>query len=295
MKLYRVIPATFENYNFRSSAFEGLYSSLGYTSFFRTQEMINVAAINELANSFSFASDFCKFFYLFPKHALLNGRKLSTSKRGIGYLFQVIEYNFPLEMIVPYIGEGKYSSDIKYERCIEFCLPQKLFGEYIQDNIPNDEKKKLFIETFKKELEIMKHSLSLYDKYPSYTMEELCDFMQYNISKLNQYVELKEDDFFASLAETNLGRRAIDTFFEKNPYLCRSPYLVGNSNLFLCDEVNFMLQQGASFVDVMDFYGLHRNSSYEEKEIEPMLLSKIRKYRQEKNQNAIYNLLKEIE
>lgn len=295
MKLYRVIPATFENYNFRSSAFEGLYSNLGYTSFFRTQEMINIAAINELCNSFSFDSDFCKFFYLFPKHALLNGRNLLASKRGIGYLFQVIEYDFPLEVIVPYIGEGKYSRDEKYERCIEFCLPQKLFGEYVQDNIPNDEKKKVFIETFRKELEIMKHSLSLYEKYPSDTMEELCDFMRYNISELNQYVELNEDDFFASLVETNLGRRAIDTFFEKNLYLCKSPYLIGNSNLFLCNEINSMLQHGASFVDIMDFYGLHRNSSYEETDIEPMLLSKIRKYKQEKNPEAIYNLLKEVE
>lgn len=294
MKLYRVIPATFENYNFRSSAFEGLYSSLGYTSFFKTKEMINIAAINELANTFSFDSDFCKFFYLFPKHALLNGRKLLTSKYGIGYLFQVIEYDFPLEVIVPYIGEGKYSSDIKYERCIEFCLPQKIFGKYVQDEISNVEKKKVFIEVFKKELEIMKHSLSLYEKYPCYTIEELCDFMKYNISELNQYIELKEDDFFASLVETDIGRRAKDTFFEKNLYLCKSSYLIGNSNLFSCDEIYFRLKHGASLNDVMDFYGLHRNSIYEEKE-EAMLLSKIRKYKQEKNQEAIYNLLKEIE
>lgn len=70
--------------------------------------------------------------------------------------------------------------------------------------------------------------------------------------------------------------------------------MIGNSNLFSCDEIYFRLKHGASLNDVMDFYGLHRNSIYEEKE-EAMLLSKIRKYKQEKNQEAIYNLLKEIE
>lgn len=173
-------------------------------------------------------------------------------------------------------------------------MPQKLFGEYVQDKIANNEKKKVFIEVFKKEVAIMKYSLSLYEKYLCYTMEELCDFMQHNISELNPYVNLNEDDFFASLVETDIGRRAKDTFFEKNLYLCKSSYLIGNSNLFSCDEIYFRLKHGASLNDVMDFYGLHRNSIYEEKE-EAMLLSKIRKYKQEKNQEAIYNLLKEIE
>lgn len=295
MKLYRVIPANFENYNFRSSAFEGLYASLGYSSFFRTKEMINIAAINELSNSFSFDSDFCKFFFLFPKHALLKGRNLLLSKYGMGYLFQVIEYDFPLEKIVPYIGEGKYSDDVYEERVLEFCLPQKLFEEYVQDEIPIAEKKKVFINTFRKELEMIEYSLSLYEKYPCYRIEELCSIMHYNNSELSPYKQLNEEKFFTLFAKTDLGKKSKDTFFEKNSYLCQSSYLIGCSNFFLCDELEFMIRHGSSLKEIMDFYGLHTNSVYEEKEIEPLLLSKVRKYRPEENQEAIYNLLKEIE
>lgn len=167
MKIYRVVPDTFNLNHKRESrtflgkmnycGFEELYYKLGYTSFIQNE---NLKLTYCTDNGFSFKKN-AKFFFLYPENCLKAAKDIISSKNLYCGSYILLEYDFPPEVLVKYIGHGVYATEkdhIQDNLCIEFLIPAYEFGKFTNSKYMRDKNNKkdiIFLEQLDKSFKLI--------------------------------------------------------------------------------------------------------------------------------------------
>lgn len=226
MKIYRIVPDTFstrvgknalDSYNFLG--FEDLYYKMGYTSL-QTNELISSLIDNTGANSFR--NSIGKYFFIYPEECLKYAIYLN---KYLTLNYILLEYDFPIDILVDSIGYGHYNEKLTTEFCIDF---KKISSKV--SKIDEEKKKKIFIES----LEYTKSQLQECDKYADLTIDA--------IEMYEQYIEAENQVFESQMYQT---------YMNKKDDIYQNPYLTGNYAFINFGELVCFLEGRCTLKDIL--------------------------------------------
>jgi len=202
MKIYRVATEFYDPYFLRTFGskhrFESIYYKLGYTPFHGRVEPGYANSIG------SRMKEEGKFFFLFPEDAYNCARDIVCYQFPEIYSWtaKILEYDFPIEIILDLIGYGLYSfGDWKI---IETNIPKsKFLGDRIMSNAIDKEVK---------------------DEAFGMTCNEIFEFLNAFRKRQNKPL-INYDDFLQIIIKNH---RFYSEFMNDNLELYKSPHLTGN-------------------------------------------------------------------
>lgn len=289
MKLYRVVPNTFSTGNRLDTEIipgaEDIYYKMGYASFLGQRGFHKYNNLFENSDTIEDG----KYFFLFPEDAIKQGFYLLTKFHKFTAIesFYVVEYDFPIDIVLEHFGFGDYKSDSGIPNpLVEIFVEKKHFITHPKEiispsEIPGAKIDEILLTSL---TEVLEHAKDGYDR------------LQYEDFAIKNYY-MSFEDFVSNPKNIQFelqNSRLRHAFHSLSGEIIKSPYLTGR---IIPININQLFQTYFSWEDATEYFqsmGIRYDSSIEQNRFKTDILIAAGHYNpKEKDAKKIRNLLKE--
>jgi len=293
MKLYRVVPNTFSTGQRLDEKVipggEDIYYKMGYASFLGQRGFHKYNNLFEKSNTIEDG----KYFFLFPEDAIKQGYYLLTKFHKFTNIesFYVVEYDFPIDIVLQHFGFGNYQSDSGISNPLtEIFIEKKHFITHQKEIISPRQIPTTQID------EILLTSLTEVLKHAKTTNQDGYDRLQYEDYAIKNYY-VSFEDFVSNPKNIQFelqNSRLIHAFHSLNGEIIKSPYLTGR---IIPINISQIFRTYFSWEDATEYFksmGIRYDSSMEQNKFKmEILIAAGYCNPKEKDANKIRKLLKE--